>query len=135
MRPKALAIMGGDTKTGDLVRTEWETLDLSEDLELASKIGDNDITVVLCLVGAHLKHVKFPIMGRNITLRGMAVLGHSTVLETISMDPLRCYKRGDTRFMKDRVFNMVGTLLGVDENSFKRLQSPGPNCAENLHTC
>ncbi len=26
---KAFAIMGGDTETGDLVGTEWETLDLS----------------------------------------------------------------------------------------------------------
>ena len=129
---KASAIMGGDTETGALVETEWETLDFTEDMELASKIDDVFIAAVLCLVGVHVKHLKLPIMGGAITGRGLAVLGHSLVLETISMDPLRCYKRGDTRFMKDEVFNMVDTLLGVDGNKFKRLQSPGPNCAEKF---
>jgi hypothetical protein len=129
---KASAIMGGDTETGALVETEWETLDFSEDLELASKIDDVGIAAVLCLAGAHLKHLKLPLMGGRATGRGMAVLGHSTVLETISMDPLRWYKRPDNRFMKDEVFNMVDTLLDVNENSFRRLHSPGPNCADKF---
>jgi hypothetical protein len=128
---KEFVIMGGDEQTSQLVRSEWETLDFLEDMELASKINDEDIAAVLCIASAKyfLKHLKFPLLKEEVTGKGLVLLGNSTVLETISMDTMLSYNGTDTRFMKEEVLKIVDAIVSLEGNSFCRLHSPGPNCA------
>lgn len=127
------SIMGGDEETGGLVGSDWNTLDFSEDMELASKIDDDDIAAVLCIASAqnHLKHLKLPPLKDGVTGRGLTLLRYSTVLETLDMDPERSYEWPDTRYTKEEVTNIVDAILALEGNSFRRLRSPGPNFARD----